>query len=283
MRAPASGPSPRRAGWAATRAARRHGQRVATFGQSPVPLMPRRFVLLVCLAAVGAGCSGPPTSAPGRAELAYLVEAPPAAALDSVAAWAAESDFLRVDRLADGLVLSDRRPGERNVATVGVRPRADGLTEVAVASEYVVTPAFRDLGVALYLGQKGEANAAYALPRPDSPTCFPLADWREAAPDPEAAAVELVSPELIGGLRGVQERLVYPETLRRANVMGVALVEFVVGEAGAVECAQVVSSAHPAFSEAARAAVLASSFTPGTRGGEPASFRFAIPLTFVIR
>lgn len=244
--------------------------------------------LLLAALVTAAGCTIPAASVPNTSTVGYLVTSSPEAALDAVAAWAAQADDLGVDRVAEGMAIRDRRSGQDNVATLTARARPDGLTEVTVSSRYLVRPSFRDLGVAAYLGQ---GEAAFALPRPGSPSCFSLDDWRarqdapaeEPEPVEEDEPVEETSPELIGGLGGLQARLAYPEAMRRAGVEGAVLVQFFVGETGAVECAEVVSSPHPEFSASARAAVLASAFTPGTREGVPVRVRFTLPLTFALR
>jgi len=252
--------------------------------------MPFRPLLVVAaLALVGAACSLPPAS-PSTSALRYLVHAPPAAALDSVAAWAAGSSDLVVDRTPAGLAIRDRRPRQDNLATVTAQARADGLTEVSVASVYVVAPAFRDLGAAAYYGRKSRGEAAFALPLADSPACFSVEEWRARSAEREAPAgaaesepaVE-VSPELIGGMAGLQGRVQYPGAMRRAGMAGAVVVEFVVGETGEVECAQAVSSPHPAFSEAALAAVLGSAFTPGTQGGRPVPVQLTVPVVFALQ
>ncbi|WP_412068701.1 energy transducer TonB [Rubrivirga sp. IMCC43871] len=252
----------------------------------------RRLLVLVVLAGVGAGCLAVPASPPRTTEVAYLVAGTPAAALDSVAAWAAGSDFLALDRTDGLLVVRDRRPGQTNTASVEAQPYAQALTRVTVRSRYVMAPSFRDLGLTIYSGQRGQRGAAFALPRPGSPSCFSIEDWvdtqtddREKTPaeTPSADLEAEVSPELIGGLPGLQRRLVYPATMRRAGIEGAVLVQFVVGETGVVECAEVVSSPHPDFTASALEAVLASTFTPGTQGGVPVQVRFAVPLTFALR
>ena len=43
-----------------------------------------------------------------------------------------------------------------------------------------------------------------------------------------------VQPELIGGLDGLRDRLVYPDLQARAGVQGTAVVQFVVGTDGRV-------------------------------------------------
>lgn len=103
---------------------------------------------------------------------------------------------------------------------------------------------------------------------------------------PDADGVYLVTdtpPELIGGLRGLQERLDYPEEARRLGVQGQVVVQFVVTESGAVRDAEIVSTPNPMLSDAALRAVRASRFEPATVDGEPARVRFAVPLNFRLR
>ena len=92
-----------------------------------------------------------------------------------------------------------------------------------------------------------------------------------------------VAPELIGGLRGLQERLDYPEDARQAGIQGQVVVQFVVDEGGAVRDATVLRSPDAALSAAALRAVRPSRFKPGTVGGEPVRVRFAVPVTFRLR
>lgn len=88
-------------------------------------------------------------------------------------------------------------------------------------------------------------------------------------------------PQLIGGIAGLQERVVYPDLQRRAGVEGRALIGFVVGEDGTVEDPQVIrSSGNDGLDQAALAAVLPSRFTPGRQGGEAVRVRFVVPITF---
>ncbi|MEM6288031.1 MAG: TonB family protein [Bacteroidota bacterium] len=104
-------------------------------------------------------------------------------------------------------------------------------------------------------------------------------------PPPEPEAVEIfevaeVQPELIGGLAGLQRRVVYPEAARREGIEGQVVVQFVVDPQGRVIQPVVLRSPDDLLSEAAVAAVRGSKFTPGMQRGEPIHVRFAVPITF---
>ena len=63
----------------------------------------------------------------------------------------------------------------------------------------------------------------------------------------------------------------YPAALESAGVAGVVLVEFVIDTTGRTEAGalRIIESSHPAFEEAARAAVLAARFRPAHLGAVP--------------
>jgi TonB family protein len=96
----------------------------------------------------------------------------------------------------------------------------------------------------------------------------------------EIFEVAEVQPELIGGLEGVQERLVYPSDARAEGVQGRVVVQFVVDEEGRVTDPVVARSPDERLSEAALAAVRGAEFTPGMQRGQPVKVRFALPITF---
>lgn len=100
------------------------------------------------------------------------------------------------------------------------------------------------------------------------------------AGDPEIQEVAEVQPRLLGGLDGLQARVVYPPLARQAGIEGQVIVQFVVNKEGRVEDATVLRSPDDMLSRAALEAVEASEFTPGRQGGEPVSVRFAVPVTF---
>ena len=251
-------------------------------------------MLRVALCALAlAGCAlVPPAASPNQTALTYLTLAPPAAALDAVVAWVPEAEALEVERTSEAVVLRDLGPGQDNVARVQARTRPDGLTEVTVRSRYVLRrwSGFRDLATAVYHGQRDTALDPVALPVHDGPPCTDLASWRAEWPrrslqtaQPDTLDIDETPPVLIGGLEDLQRRTVYPESVRRAGGEGQVMTEFVVDTSGAVACAQVIASPHPALTEAVLASVRASRFTPGTQEGRPVRVRFSLPMTFRLR
>ena len=89
-----------------------------------------------------------------------------------------------------------------------------------------------------------------------------------------------VEPQLIGGLEGVQARVVYPEPARAEGVEGRVVVEFVVAEDGTVRDLEVVRSPDERLSEAALEAVRTARFKAGRDGGKAVAVRFRLPVAF---
>lgn len=142
--------------------------------------------------------------------------------------------------------------------------RATEIADDAVASGeigHTVVALYDDVTVERWARGVSPAGA-----RPDTTDVLEVAD---------------VQPELIGGLEGIQNRLVYPELQARAGVEGQAIVQFIVGTDGRVQDPQVVRSAgNDGLDRAALEAVRLSRFTPARDGGEPVRVRFAVPVTF---
>ncbi len=115
-----------------------------------------------------------------------------------------------------------------------------------------------------------------APPRPERRP--PVGEVRTG--DPEVFDVAEVQPELIGGLEGLQERVVYPPLAREAGIEGQVVVQFVVNEQGRVEDATVLRTPDDMLSEAALEAVRGSTFRPGQQRGAAVKVRFAVPITF---
>ena len=125
-----------------------------------------------------------------------------------------------------------------------------------------------------------------APPPPPPPT--PDAPPPPPPPDPEPTEPEIFevveqAPELIGGLEGLQSRVVYPEIARRAGVEGRVFITFVVDERGNVIDPQVARSPSDLLSEAALEAVRESKFRPGQQRGRPVKVRYSLPVNFVLR
>lgn len=87
-------------------------------------------------------------------------------------------------------------------------------------------------------------------------------------------------PDLIGGLEGLQGRIVYPEIARLAGIEGRVMVQFVIDEQGRVHDPVVVRGIGGGCDEAAIEAVRSARFTPGMQRGRPVKVRYTLPITF---
>ena len=73
---------------------------------------------------------------------------------------------------------------------------------------------------------------------------------------------------------------IYPAALRRAEITGEVLVEFVVTSTGQVTRVRAVESTNPEFSAAAEAAVRKWRFQPGMKDGQAVNTLMAVPMVF---
>ena len=88
-------------------------------------------------------------------------------------------------------------------------------------------------------------------------------------------------PELIGGTRGLQAKIKYPEIARKAHVEGRVIVQFIVDENGNVRDAEILRGAGAGLDEEAiRVIYEHAEFTPGRQDGKPVPVRLSIPIVF---
>lgn len=90
-------------------------------------------------------------------------------------------------------------------------------------------------------------------------------------------------PVLIGGLRGLQALIEYPEDVRREGIQGQVLTQFTVGVDGRPHNVRVVSSPDMRLSKVARDVVQRVRFEPATVDGKPVAVSFGLPLSFRLR
>ncbi|HCD51528.1 MAG TPA: hypothetical protein DEQ34_03710 [Balneolaceae bacterium] len=87
-------------------------------------------------------------------------------------------------------------------------------------------------------------------------------------------------PELIGGLKSVQSKVLYPEMALRAGIEGRVTVQFIVNENGEVENPKIVRGIGGGCDEAALAAVSEAKFKPGIQRGKPVRVQYSLPVLF---
>jgi protein TonB len=87
-------------------------------------------------------------------------------------------------------------------------------------------------------------------------------------------------PEPIGGIKAIQEKIVYPEIAKRAGVEGKVYILAFVDESGNVTKANVLKGIGAGCDEAALNAVLKTKFKPGKQRGKPVNVQVSIPVIF---
>jgi protein TonB len=90
-------------------------------------------------------------------------------------------------------------------------------------------------------------------------------------------------PEPIGGIAGIQQKIVYPEIAKRAGVEGKVYVLAFVDETGTVTNAKIIKGIGAGCDEAALSAVMKTKFKPGKQRGKPVKVQVSIPIVFKLQ
>lgn len=107
----------------------------------------------------------------------------------------------------------------------------------------------------------------------------------EAEEEPEEdffIAVEQM-PELIGGMKAIQDKIRYPELAMKANIQGRVYLQFIVTETGEVENPVVLRGIGGGCDEEAIRVIKQAKFKPGMQRGRPVRVRYALPIIFMLR
>jgi periplasmic protein TonB len=87
-------------------------------------------------------------------------------------------------------------------------------------------------------------------------------------------------PEPIGGIRAIQEKIVYPEIAKRASVEGKVYILAFVDESSNATNAQILKGIGAGCDKAALDAVVKTKFIPGKQRGKPVRVQVSIPVVF---
>lgn len=87
-------------------------------------------------------------------------------------------------------------------------------------------------------------------------------------------------PTIIGGLKAIQDDVVYPELAKRAGIEGNVTVIAFVDKTGKVTKCEVARGIGGGCDEAAIEAVMKNRFNPGMQRGKPVNVKVAIPIRF---
>lgn len=90
-------------------------------------------------------------------------------------------------------------------------------------------------------------------------------------------------PELIGGLKSIQEKIIYPEIAKRAGIEGKVYVQAFIDENGGVVSAKIIKGIGAGCDEVALDAVKQTRFTPGRQRGKPVKVQVTIPIVFKLQ
>ena len=116
---------------------------------------------------------------------------------------------------------------------------------------------------------------------PDLPP--PPPPMEEEEEEPEIFVIVEQSPELIGGLPGLQKRIKYPEIAKKAGVEGRVYLQFVVDEQGNVHDPIVTRGIGAGCDEEAIRAILDAKFKPGMQRGKAVKVKMSLPITFKLK
>ena len=115
---------------------------------------------------------------------------------------------------------------------------------------------------------------------PDLPPPPPPAEKEE---EPEIFVIVEQSPELIGGLPGLQKKIRYPEIAKKAGVEGRVYLQFVVDEQGNVHDPIVTRGIGGGCDEEAIRAIREAKFKPGKQRGKAVKVKMSLPITFKLK
>jgi protein TonB len=111
-------------------------------------------------------------------------------------------------------------------------------------------------------------------------TVVPPKEMKKVEEEPAFFVAVEEMPQLIGGLKGIQGQIKYPEIAKRVGVEGKVIVQAIVDETGNVISVSTVKGIGSGCDEVAMDAVRNSKFTPGKQRGKNVKVQITIPIVF---
>lgn len=108
----------------------------------------------------------------------------------------------------------------------------------------------------------------------------PISEVKKTKEEPAFLVAAEEQPQLVGGLKGIQSKITYPEVARKNGIEGKVIVQAVVDENGKVISAKTLKGIGGGCDEVAMDAVKESRFIPGKQGGKPVKVQVSIPIVF---
>lgn len=87
-------------------------------------------------------------------------------------------------------------------------------------------------------------------------------------------------PEIIGGIKTITDKVVYPESEKKAGRQGKVLVALYINEKGDIEKKEIEKSVNAALDKAALDALTGIGFTPGRVNGKSVKTKIMLPIVF---
>ncbi len=116
------------------------------------------------------------------------------------------------------------------------------------------------------------------IPLPPRPV-----DQQEDAVEEQIFVVVENPPVLIGGIKSVQEKVIYPELAIKAGIEGKVIVQFVIDNNGNVLNPFIVRGIGGGCDEESIRVVKQLKFKPGLQRGRPVSVQYTLPVTFKLK
>ncbi len=108
----------------------------------------------------------------------------------------------------------------------------------------------------------------------------PVTEVKKTKEAPAFLVAAEEQPQLVGGLKGIQSKITYPEVARKNGIEGKVIVQAVVDENGKVISVKTLKGIGGGCDEVAMDAVKESRFLPGKQGGKPVKVQVSIPIVF---
>jgi len=108
----------------------------------------------------------------------------------------------------------------------------------------------------------------------------PVTEVKKTKEEPAFLVAAEEQPQLVGGLKGIQSKITYPEVARKNGIEGKVVVQAVVDENGKVISVKTLKGIGGGCDEVAMDAVKESRFLPGKQGGKPVKVQVSIPIVF---
>jgi TonB family protein len=90
-------------------------------------------------------------------------------------------------------------------------------------------------------------------------------------------------PEPIGGMKSIQEKIIYPDSAKKNGIEGKALLTAFINEVGNVVSVKIIKGIGYGCDDAAMSAVHQTKFKPGKVNGKPIKVQVTIPIVFKLQ